>query len=213
MFRHLESIFRYLERLGGLILFFTLVLEGHKVVLWLWKKCFFHLSYLDYNMFLICSQGSLSFLSFVIWLVLSSVRASTLCEGHLPWCSGRDYPEGSTRWESWDSLSCCWAETILELIQAGPIWPRDWGHVLEGVNAVPSLKSSGRIILLWPFSLGFQWKFNTKKKKALIFISTLFHWYKSMQVLEGHLSTETLPVYQPHIRDNGSYIGDMVTLS
>lgn len=110
MFRHLESVFRYLERPGGLILFFTLVLEGVfvKVVLWLLKSCFFHLStYLDYNMFLICSQGSLNFQSHfsVIWLALSSVRSLSLCEGHLPWCSGWDCPEGSMRRGSWDSLT------------------------------------------------------------------------------------------------------------
>lgn len=170
-------------------------------MLWLLKKCFFHLSTcLDYNMFFICSQGSSSFLShllsdwpFPVWGSRACVKATY--PGALVRIAPR-VPWGGEVGAPWPS----WAETILELIQAGPIWPRDWEHVFQGVNAMLSLKSSGRFLLLWPFSLGFQWKFNTKKRKALIFISALFQWCKSMQVLEGHLPTETLPVYQPHIR-------------
>lgn len=153
-----------------------------------------HVPYLQSRQF----EFSKSFLSYLIgpfqcevlepvWRPLTLVQWLGLPRGfHEAGKLGLPDPVGQRQYLNWFRL--------------GQFGYGDWEHVLEGVNAMPSLKSSGRILLFWPFSLGFQWKFNTKKRTALIFISVLFHWCKSMQILEGHLSTETLPVYQPHIR-------------
>lgn len=170
--RHLGSVLKYLEGPHGFILF-NLVLGGvfTKVVLWLLKKCFFHLFFfLSRIRVPYCNQGSFSFLRIVCYLIrLFQCWGPWAFEGHLLWCSGQDCPQRSRREGSWDFL------TLLGKTDSGwASWATlslSWfGRELESVLHI-SLKSSGQIHLFCTESFS-SWLsvkvYSTKKRKAFL---------------------------------------------
>lgn len=164
---------------------------------------------LEYNMFLIWNQSlGVSYGSFGIWLHCPSVGAQRLWRPLQPhsgaWATvAPRVPRGREAGTPW----ACWAETVLEQIEAGLREPP-----LSCCQLARSLRACSTSVwsaldrcinpsvLYWAFvPLGFQWAFTAKKKKALVFLCFFFFfffpWYKSRQVLEVQQSTEAFPAY------------------
>lgn len=122
------------------------------------------------------------------------------CEGHLLCCLGQDCPQGSMKEGSWGFWPC-WAEPIQDALTELPLSLSCLGHEPESTFHI-SVKSSGwtELFCTGPFSLlAFSENVILRKGRpefCLCFVLLC----KSMQVIEVYQSSETLPVYQLHLR-------------